>query len=259
MRILVVEDNAYKLRTIQYQLSIDKEIKYDVASCAIEAFMHFKESQYDLIILDLGFCRYKKDQSSYESKMGLELYENLKIECRRRKRKMPDVIIFSETELTEDEKDGIFGKADTEYEFAELFRKWNDSKVKVLIVEDTLKKQILVQDVLSKFEKIISYKATSAENAITILENINDITIVILDMSFPWNNNDKPDGSSGIKLVEKMQEICALSKRSMPKIVIYSITPFEDLMLRQRKQIPESFYGQTFYQRGLEEILKEIV
>ena len=42
--------------------------------------------------------------------MGLELYENLKIECRRRKRKMPDVIIFSETELTEDEKDNIMEK-----------------------------------------------------------------------------------------------------------------------------------------------------
>lgn len=259
MRILIVEDNAYKLRTIQNQLSIDKEIKYDVASCAIEAFMHFEESQYDLIILDLGFCRNKQDQSSYEGKMGLELYENLKLEAKRRKRNLPDIIIFSETKLTEDEKDGIFGKASTDYEFAELFRKWYNSEVKALIVEDDFQKQIIVQDVLSRIKKIESYKATSAEQAIKIFKKSNNITLVILDMSFPWNCNDKSNGINVVRLIEKMQEICISQKRSMPKIVIYSIIPFEDLMLRAGKQIPESFCGQTFHQRGLEEILKEII
>lgn len=259
MRILIVEDNAYKLRTIQNQLSIDKEIKYDVASCAVEAFMHFKESRYDLIILDLGFCRYKQDQSSYEAKMGIELYEDLKLECRIRKRKLPDVIIFSETELTEEEKDGTFEKASTDCEFTELFKKWYNSKAKALIVEDDFRKQTVVQDVLSKLKKVGSYKATSAEQAITLFEKNDDITLVILDMSFPWNSNDKSNGINGARLVEKMQEICASQKRSMPKIVVYSITPFEEVMLRQGVQIPESFCGQTFHQRGLEEILKEII
>jgi len=263
MKILIVEDLAYKLRTVQNILDKKEQIKYDVAKCAVEAFKKIQATQYDLIILDLGFCRDENDiyERTYEAKQGLLLFQAIQVEYRRHKENMPDVIIYSETELKSSEEEEIWAKADDECQLMEIFEQWYKTKIKkkILVVEDEPCKRNSVHDVLAQFKNIEVYDATFAEQAIEICKNESNIDVLIIDMGFPWKKEEKPEGKNGIKMVEKIKEVCSAKNKKMPRIVVYSITPFERLMIKHGIEIPKEFSGQTFYKTGLEEILKAII
>ncbi len=264
MKILIVEDFAYKLRTVQNILDKKEHIKYDVAKCAVEAFKKIQTTQYDLIILDLGFCRDENDiyERTYDAKQGLILFQAIQVEYRHHKENMPDVIIYSETELKpEEDDDEIWAKASNEFQLMEIFEQWYKTKRKkrILVVEDEPYKRNSVHDVLAQFKNVEVYDATFAEQAIAICKNESNIDVLILDMGFPWKKEEKPEGKNGIKMVEKIKEVCSDKNKKMPKIVVYSITPFERLMLNQGFEIPKEFSGQTCYKAGLEELLKAII
>lgn len=264
MRILVIEDNAYKLRTIKNLLKEREEIKYDVATYAVEAFKFFFQNQYDLIILDLGLCRDDNDSfRTYAAKQGMNLLEAIRIECKHQKKEMPDVIVFSKTQLSDSERLGVFGKANDEYDLRKLFQNWQElkqtSQFKILIVEDEEQKLRRVQNALSKFQKVKYMHAKCAKEAIDICKQDYDIDIMILDMCFPWNIDGKANGQNGIKLVKELEKLYKQQRNKMPKIIVFSTIAFETAILRAGEKLPESFYGQTFFQSGLEELLKAVM
>ena len=80
MKILIVEDNTQKLRTVQEILEQNFIDYYEVAGCGRDAYQIAREHQIDLIILDLGFCWYKEDFSreTYNQKQGFKLLRRIK-------------------------------------------------------------------------------------------------------------------------------------------------------------------------------------
>lgn len=264
MRILIVEDSIYKLRTVEDILRKWKITKYEVAICLSDAVELLSYNQYSLIILDLGFCVNSKDEyrKTYNARQGLELIKIMRFQSRKYQRPMPAVIVYSETEISEEEKTELFGKAENETELQELLDKWyklQKKPINVLIVEDEVGKKENIRQVLSQFKDIGYKEANHAKQAQEICEESDNIDIIILDMCFPWQNSGTPHVKNAVKLVKELEKSYWKTQKKMPYIIAYSIIPFEDSMIKYGCEIPKTFYAQTFFTGGLKEVLAELL
>lgn len=126
MKVLIVEDTPYKRQTVESILR-KYRLKYDTAEYGIDAFKLVEKYQYQLIILDLGFSI--REGGKYDPKQGLILLENIQIFCRRKKRKLPKVIVYSETYLRPTElEENSLEQAENSVQLKELISKYLNDK-----------------------------------------------------------------------------------------------------------------------------------
>lgn len=264
MKILIVEDNEYKLRTVQRILEKNQMNEYDVADCAVDALMKCEEYQYDLLILDLGFNWRRLERESYKIKQGLRVLKFLKGIARRKKSQMPEIIIYSETQISEGENEiPIFGKADNEIELMKILQDWIDKKdkpiKKILIVEDSLTKSKKVEDELKllgiEHYKVVTCSAKAKEEC---MKNY-DIDIIILDMQFPYFEGDEPKYYAGYELISDLEREYENKGKEMPKIIVFSTIEIEELWKKNNESIPEFFYGQVVFIGDLRRKMKELI
>lgn len=264
MKILIVEDNTQKLRTVQKILEQNFIDNYEVAECGVDAYKKAKEHQFDLIILDLGFCWYKEDFSreTYNPKQGLKLMQKLNKRLVTLNKKMPDVIIFSDTEITESEKEGIWNICKTGDTLLQAFEEWLKTKrekfPKVLIIDDSSRKIVTAKKVLEKLKITNVQEAAYAEEARKKCLS-NHFDIIILDMKFPENKAGESSTYAGAKMISHIKAIYKMKDEEIPRIIVFSTIPAEDLLIKYHGKMPEEYLGQVIFACDLEQKLKMIV
>lgn len=158
-----------------------------------------------------------------------------------------------------DIEDNAYKMRTKKYE-ADLYAKLNaenpPKKMNVLVVNDEERKRSYIHRALEKFEAIQYIDAENGNDAKQFCED-NDIAIIVMDMSFPWEANGYEEGSSGVRLVKELQTICEKQGKTMPTLIVYSTMLFESAMKKAGESLIESFYGQTYFQGGLEDLLKD--
>lgn len=130
------------------------------------------------------------------------------------------------------------------------------SKIKVLVVNDEERKRCYIHRALEKFENIQYIDAENGNDAKQFCEE-NDIAIIVMDMSFPWEANGCEEGSSGIRLVKELEKMYEKYGKIMPTLIVYSTMLLESAMEKAGEPLSKSFYGQTYFQGGLEDLLKD--
>lgn len=264
MKILIVEDNTQKLRTVQKILEQNFIDYYEVAGCGRDAYQIAREHQIDLIILDLGFCWYKEDFSreTYNQKQGFKLLRRIKIRLSALKQKEPDVIIFSDTEITESEKEGIYAVCQTGDKLLQAFEEWlllkRQDFPKVLIIDDSPSKIAAARKVLKKLKISNIQEATYSEEARVKCES-NHFDIIILDMNFPEKKDGELNGYAGAKMISHIKAIYKMKGEEVPKIIVFSTMPAEELLTKYHGKLPKEYVGQVVFAYDLEEKLKMIV
>ena len=127
---------------------------------------------------------------------------------------------------------------------------------KVLVVNDEERKRYYIHKALEKFESIRYIDAENGKDAKRICEN-NNIFMMVMDMSFPWEAGGNEEGISGIRLVKELEKMYESIGKEMPVLIVYSTMMFESAMKTAGEPLSKTFYGQTFYQGGLEELLND--
>lgn len=259
MRALIVEDNPCKRQTVERILA-ENEIKdYDVAMYGIDANKLIEEHQYEIIILDLGFCA--RQGGKYGEKEGLIFLENMRFYVKRKKIKKPKVIVFSETYLTPSElEENALEKAENEIQLREILsRHMTKSKAKkVLVVEDEKPKLQRIIGVLEQLELnyvIASYSEKAKEEC---FKNY-DVDIIICDMKFPIKKDGELVTDCGINLLDEIENTYKVAKKTMPPTIVYSTIDIEEIWRKQGKTSPKWFVAQTIVPMDLKYILKSVL
>lgn len=99
MKILIIDDNEYKINEAAYALKELGITSYDAAACVTDAYVKVRKEKYDLIISDLGLPRHPNAEVE-NSLVGIEMltifaYKNILI----------PTIVYSTTEIPEEDID----------------------------------------------------------------------------------------------------------------------------------------------------------
>ena len=91
MRILIIEDNKHKLRTVQEILKENELNKYEVTNCGEDAIVKIKQHRINLIILKEGFCWNSNDKTreTYNSQQAYNFLEKMKEYCKKENKRVP--------------------------------------------------------------------------------------------------------------------------------------------------------------------------
>ncbi len=258
MKVLIVEDNKHKLRTITDFLK-QKGLEYDVAKCGVNGIEWLQENKYILIILDMCFRWFEDSELEYYA--GMKFLFQAETYCKHTKTPLPDIVIYSEliNKIKDDQIKGIiFGKARDEEEFYDVMQEWSEKrlknlKTKIFIVEDEPNKINTIKKVLKEMNFSNYVIATCLSEAKDVLKKSYDFDIMILDMKFPQSTNSA-ETYSGIELMRDMEKHYEIIGYPLPKTIVYSIFLFEDAC---KGDIPKSYCGQTIGEMGLKELLRQ--
>lgn len=139
---------------------------------------------------------------------------------------------------------------------AKLNAENSPKKMNALVVNDEERKRIHIHRALEKFKAVQYIDAENGNDAKKVCED-NEISIIIMDMSFPWEDGEEEKGTSGIRLVKELEKMYESVGKEMPTLIVYSTVMFESAMKTAGEPLTKTFYGQTFYQGGLEDLLTD--
>lgn len=260
MKILIVEDSQCKLQTIEDVL-IDKGLEnYEVASNGERGMKKSLSSEYDLVILDLGFSWSNEDD--YEEKMGLKFLLIMESHYRRKRKSMPSVIIFSKTYVKDDEifsMPEIFGKAEDRKQLEELVEKWRERQKsvllpKVLIVEDNQEKFVSVAETLNEIGITNFNRVESCMEAKLKFFNKYDYNLIITDMKLPYHRGETSHIEATIEFINEIESSRIVP---LPKVIVYSCMPNVEKMWNGK--LPKCYCGQAVFPYTLKELIQKLV
>lgn len=127
MKVLIIDDNNYKITEAKYILNTNGLTKFDIAGSVHEARIKERNNSYDLIIADLGLPMHDSELD-IDPLMGLLMVRLFK--------KDTPVIFFSETIIPEDdlldimEDYPVIAQAHTMFELDEIIKEWLAKSIK---------------------------------------------------------------------------------------------------------------------------------
>jgi len=261
MRILIIEDNKHKLRTVQEILKENELNKYEVTNCGEDAIVKIKQHRINLIILKEGFCWNSNDKTreTYNSQQAYKFLEKMKEYCKKENKRVPEIIFYSKAKCISKK---VIATCETSEKLNIAIHEWIITKrkkhPKVLIVEDSDRKlkaiyKVLVQMKISNIK--ISNTFKDAEN---VYKN-EELDLIILDMQFPYKGKEDIEHDAGAKLIKKLSKTYNNQNRKMPKIIVYSTIPMETVWKDYREEIPKEYLGQTVFAKHLKDKIRMII
>lgn len=260
MRVLIVEDDKEKLRTVEDILKLNDLDNYDVATNGVDGIMKIQEFIYDLIILDLGFSW--SGQDDYADKMGATFMLRAENYYYRKKIKTPNFIIYSDTHLKSYEVNTklLHGKASNSNDLEKIIKTWVISKKvsespRILIIENSPYKIAGIEKILRELE-ITNWDIATYTIRAQKLCYERHYDCIITDIKIPERENGKEKIEHSLSFIDKLETDFGMQQWGASKLIVYSTV---EISLFWKDKVPTCYCGQAVLPIALKELLRKVI